>query len=109
MWPNRVWPKNVPPATYLVLSVAVIWCLWLLVFAVDAHDAKGTGLFFLGVGVFLSLTHRPVGWFQFKISHFSPFPQEWEGYGVEGAQASSLALGLVMIAMGCIYLVRSIL
>jgi hypothetical protein len=108
MWLNRVWPKNVPPATYLVLSVAVIWCLWLLVFAVDAQEAKGTGLFFLGVGVFLCLTHRPVGWFQFKISRFSPFSPEWKGYGVEGVQASHLALGLVMVAMSCVYLVGSI-
>jgi hypothetical protein len=109
MWLNRVWPKNVPPPTYLVLSVAIIWFLGLLVFAVDAHDAKGTGLFILGIGVFLCLTHRPVGWFQFKISRFSPFPQEWEGYGLEGAQASYLALGLTMIAIGCVYLMRSII
>jgi len=54
------------------------------------------------------LTHRPAGWLMFKIGRFSPFPKEWEGYGLEGAQASYLALGLVMLAMGCVYLVRSI-
>lgn len=108
MWPNRVWPRNVSPATYLFLSVLVICCLWLLVFALNAEEAGSTGLFFLGVGVFLSLVHRPAGWYMFKTSRFLHIHQIWEGYGLEGAQASYLALGLVMIAMGCVYLARSI-
>ena len=59
MWPNRVWPKNLPPATYLVLSVNVIFCLSFLVLAVDAGEAKATGLFFWGRS--LSLLDSPPG------------------------------------------------
>lgn len=104
MWPNRVWPKNLSPLDYFSLSLLVIFCLWVLVFRLDAEGARGGGLFFLVVGVFLCLTHRPSGWFMFKTRRTLHLYSPWEG--LEAAQASYLAFGLVLMGVGCVYLIR---
>jgi hypothetical protein len=64
------------------------------------------GLFFVAVGIAFSLLHRPAGWLMFKISHVFP---PWREFGLEGARTLNLGLGLVLIAIGCIYLIRSII
>jgi hypothetical protein len=43
----------------------------------------------------------------FKISRvFHMDYQSWEGLGQRGARAWYLGIGLVMIGIGCIYLIR---
>ncbi len=98
-----------PVKGYVFLALLVLWSLGLL-FVVPAAVAKGLGLAFLGIGVFVSLLHRLFGWLMFKISRALHIDyQSYEGLGQQGAQAWYLDLGLIMIGIGCIYLTRSII
>jgi len=103
----RYLDTNLPAFGYVVLTVLVIWSLWLLLFLVSAADAAGAGLGFLGVGIILGLLHLPLGWLQFNIWRF-PFGYPLWVESKQEAQALYLALGLALIGIGCVYLIRSI-
>jgi len=99
----------VPVTGYVGLGFLVIWSLWLLVFILPESTVRSLGLCFLALGIFQCLISRSSGWLMFKISRvFHMDRATWEGLGQEGAQAWFLGLGLVMIGIGCIYLLRSL-
>jgi hypothetical protein len=101
---------NVTVTSYIGLALIVIWSLGLLFFVVDAAGVKFVGLCFLGVGLIVSMLHRPLGWLMFNISRlFHMDYQSWGGQGQQGAQSWYLGIGLVLIGVGCIYLIRSII
>ena len=99
-----------PARSYVGLALLVVWSIWLLLFILSATDAKFVGLSFLAVEILLSLIHRALGWLMFLISRASYMDRlSWGRSGQRGAQAWYLGLGLVLIGIGCLYLIRSII
>jgi hypothetical protein len=97
--------------SYIFLALYVIWSLGLLLFVLPAAADKGLGFGFLGVGLILTLLHRPLGWLMFKFDpfHIERLIDSWEGLGQRGARVWYLAVGLVSIGLGCVYLIRSVI
>src|SRR5580692_4207282 len=95
----RWWrPASMTVTSYIFLALYVIWSLGLLLFVLPAAADKGLGFGFLGV------------WLMFKFDpfHIERLIDSWEGLGQRGARVWYLAVGLVSIGLGCVYLIRSV-